>query len=441
MKINRLTIENFKLFENRSFDFHPQFNLIVGINGSGKTTLLRAATVALGGWAHAYIQDPQNRRPIQDTEIREVQKDKRFDKTSLISIKAEGTAIIIDRNQQKKEGSIKWERTRKSIANDTITSMQMAYKNVSSHYSKYYPIRFTSLGSDTLSYIEHVNTFDLPLIAVYECDRLWISTELSVEESVTTKYSRFDAYKDCFHTSADHKAIGQWLLKYQLAEAQNQNGNETLECIKIATCAALEGATSLRFDFEESRVVVEFENERSIPFEHLSDGQRTTVGLFCDIARRASLLNPHLGKDACSKTPGVVLIDELDLHLHPSWQRRIVKYLRNTFPLIQFICTTHSPQLIGQVSPAEIIRLDKDQVSHPTQSLGMDSNWILQHVMNSDDRDPIIATEIDKLYQLIEEANFDLARELHLSLHQTIGEHPDLIEANALIERYTRFKD
>ena len=101
--------------------------------------------------------------------------------------------------------------------------------------------------------------------------------------------------------------------------------------------------------------------------------------MVADIARRACLLNPHLGGAVLEETPGIVLIDELDLHLHPKWQRRIIGDLRRTFPKIQFIATTHSPQLIGQVKPDEILLLDAEETEetrHPGQSYGMDSNWI-----------------------------------------------------------------
>jgi predicted ATP-binding protein involved in virulence len=86
--------------------------------------------------------------------------------------------------------------------------------------------------------------------------------------------------------------------------------------------------------------------------------------LFCDIARRAAILNPHLGGDASSKTKGVILIDELDLHLHPKWQRRIIEDLRRVFPNVQFICTTHSPFLIQSLrSSEELIMLDGEPLS------------------------------------------------------------------------------
>jgi predicted ATP-binding protein involved in virulence len=356
MQIDKLEIENFKLFAQQEFRFHPEFNLLIGENGSGKTSLLRAVAVALGGWAHAYIKDKNNRRPILTEEIREVQVDKRFDRTKRTSIKAHGTAIIIDNFDNQKDVYAIWARSRSEGLEDTVISGNIKYPPL---YQKSYNLNFSTLGSNILQYIEDGNSFSLPLIAFYECDRLWLAkNQLNLESSAKAKYSRFDPYVDCFHTGADHQAVAEWLLKHELASIQQQKETPILHSIRNAAKAALEGCTGLKFDFEQSRVMIEFEDGRTTPFEHLSDGQRTMLGLFCDLGRRAAILNPHLEGEASAKTAGVVLIDELDLHLHPKWQRRIIEDLRRTFPRIQFICTTHSPFLIQSLRKGKLIQLD-----------------------------------------------------------------------------------
>lgn len=174
------------------------------------------------------------------------------------------------------------------------------------------------------------------------------------------------------------------------------------------------------------------------PFFNLSDGQRCMLAMVGDIAQKAAKLNPQFGNQVLFETPGVVLIDELDLHLHPRWQRQVISDLRRTFPKIQFICTTHSPQLIGQVKSEEIILLDTQQGGHPGQSFGMDSNWVLRHIMGSVDRDPQVAESLDEVFEYIEESQFENAERKITELRRNIGEHPDLVEAEALISRYTR---
>lgn len=357
MYINKLEVMNFKAFAEEEFQFHKSFNLVIGENGTGKTSLLRAVAIALGGWAHAYIKNAKNLRPIEDDEIREIQIDGRFDKTKSTKIRASGSAKIVDRGDEIKDVSATWSRSRSEGNSYTLLQGGIQYGD----YPKIYNLNFDAMGSDILKYIEAGNEFDLPLIAFYECNRLWLpDNELNAISSAKAQYSRFDPYVDCFHTGADHQAIGEWILKHELASAQQKKETPVLASIKAAAISALEGCIGLQFNFEEGRIVLDFESGLSIPFEHLSDGQRTILGLFCDIARRVAILNPHMEAEASLKTKGVVLIDELDLHLHPKWQRKIIENLQNCFPNMQFICSTHSPFLIQSLNNGKLIQLGKE---------------------------------------------------------------------------------
>ncbi|OCH54104.1 MULTISPECIES: AAA family ATPase [Vibrio] len=367
MKLDSIEIENFKLFKHKKFEFNSNFNLIIGINGSGKTSLLNAVAVAVAGWAHSYIANDNNLRPIEDNEIREIQIDQRFDKTKETRIKAVGKALVVSPLEKCDEGIALWQRTRKEGSSTTITSAEMkyAYPAGGGFSDKSYNVRFEVLINRIFNYIERKNHFDLPIIAFYECNRLWKTIEkIDIEEAATLRHSRFDPYIDCFHTGSDDKAIGQWLLSEKLISLDEGRDTQVLKAIKYAAISALENCSDFKFDFKEKRVMVEFDDGSAIPFEHLSDGQRTILGLFCDIARRAAILNPHLGGEASEKVKGVVLIDELDLHLHPKWQRRIIEDLRRVFPNIQFICTTHSPFLIQSLrSSEELIMLNGEPLS------------------------------------------------------------------------------
>ena len=123
----------------------------------------------------------------------------------------------------------------------------------------------------------------------------------------------------------------------------------------VYTC--LPEVAKIEFRIKEDTVVVSFNNDTSLRFDSLSDGYRAVMALAADIAHKMAKLNPHLGIDVAQKTPGIVLIDELDLHLHPKWQRRIVGDLKRAFPLVQFITTTHSPFIIQSLELGEVLNL------------------------------------------------------------------------------------
>lgn len=432
MKIHKIEIENFKLFKKSEFKFDDEFNLIIGINGSGKTSLLRAISVSLGGWANSYIEDEKNLRPIEENEVREIQIDGRFDKVKKTIISTEGSVEIIDRYGNYRRNAEYYLIRKKEENSETTLSADIKYYRTSDSYF----LNFSNLSSDILGYIEKGNKFNLPLIAFYECDRLWLTkNELNQESAAKTQYSRFDPYVDCFHTGADHKAIGEWLLKHELASIQQKEETPVLQSIKNAAINALENCTDISFDFEEGRVIVDFEDS-SIPFEHLSDGQRTILGLFCDIARRAAILNPHLGGEASEKTKGVVLIDELDLHLHPKWQMRIVEDLRKVFPNIQFICTTHSPILLRSIDKEKILILENGEESNnEIFSKGRDINSILYDFMGVPKRTEEYENKIDDLFVCLDDENIEKSEELLAELKKDYGEKDSIVqEAQILLD-------
>jgi predicted ATP-binding protein involved in virulence len=137
--------------------------------------------------------------------------------------------------------------------------------------------------------------------------------------------------------------------------------------VRRALVQIIPGVEDLYFDANLGEVILRFANGDQQPFMNLSDGQRAMLAVVGDLAQKAATLNPHLGADVLRETEGVVMIDELDLHLHPTWQRHVIEDLRTTFPKIQFICTTHSPFLIQSLRSGEELLMLEGQ---PTAKLG-----------------------------------------------------------------------
>jgi predicted ATP-binding protein involved in virulence len=130
-----------------------------------------------------------------------------------------------------------------------------------------------------------------------------------------------------------------------------------------------------------------------------------------------------------------VLIDELDVHLHPIWQRRIVHDLKRLFPSIQFICASHSPQLIGELKPEEILLLRDGQPSHPVQSYGMDSNWVVEVIMGGSKINSEVKGRLDQIFKLLQEKNLAEAERNALTLRGEIGNSEYLQRAISMIDR------
>jgi predicted ATP-binding protein involved in virulence len=131
---------------------------------------------------------------------------------------------------------------------------------------------------------------------------------------------------------------------------------------------------------------------------------------------------------------GIVLIDELELHLHPAWQRQAVTRLRETFPNCQFIVTTHSPQVLSEVAPEATFLLRDGRVMHPSHSFGRDSNLILEELMGTPSRPVWAELELAALYDAIDEEEMETARQQLDALEQQLGvEDPALTAARALL--------
>jgi predicted ATP-binding protein involved in virulence len=280
----------------------------------------------------------------------------------------------------------------------------------------------------------------LPLLSFYGTERLWVLPDKDNrprkrKKVPATELSRLRGYLNSTGFTIDEDALFDWIEKETLIGLQEGQESPLFRTVKRAISGCIENARDLYYDVKTEDVVVVMDNQPSQPFFNLSDGQRIMLTMVGDLAMKAATLNPHLGESALEATPGIVTIDELDLHLHPRWQRHVIRDLRKTFPAIQFITTTHSPQLIGEVEPREIVLLDGNITDNPPQSYGMDSNWVLKHLMGAEERDQGIDAAITEVENLILSRNFRKAEAQLDSLRSRIGNHPVLVRLAARLDR------
>jgi predicted ATP-binding protein involved in virulence len=165
----------------------------------------------------------------------------------------------------------------------------------------------------------------------------------------------------------------------------------------------------------------------------LSDGERNMLALVGDLAHRLGLLNP-MGANP-NDGHGVVLIDEIDLHLHPGWQRTVVASLERTFPNCQFIITTHSPQVIGELAAESVMLLrDGMLLGHAERALGLSSSEVLEEVMEGQARNPEVAAQLTLIQQRIDDDQIHLAQGLLDALRAKVGDIPEVLQAQAAIQ-------
>ena len=151
--------------------------------------------------------------------------------------------------------------------------------------------------------------------------------------------------------------------------------------VRKAITDCIEEFEDIWFDGREDSIMIKLNNGECLPVNLFSDGYRNMLTMIADIAYRMVILNPNLGLDVVRKTPGIVLIDEIDLHCHPTWQQDVVGNLRRTFPGVQFIATTHSPFIVQSLrSPEELIDLDGKQIA--VESVDMSIEDIAEEIMN-----------------------------------------------------------
>jgi predicted ATP-binding protein involved in virulence len=284
---------------------------------------------------------------------------------------------------------------------------------------------------------------DLPLIAFYRADRRWANSSGSTEQAVSLKISRIDGYKNWSDATASLQDFENWLIKKTLEQLQKafrstksvSGFNDELSLVNSALQAMLPGSNGLYYDVELASLIVDMAGNLTSRFSSLSDGQRGMVALFTDIARRMCILNPHMGKDVLKNTSGVVIIDELDIHLHPAWQRSIVSALKNAFPKIQFIAASHSPQIIGSLKPEEVIVLNDGDPSHPRVTYGLDSSSVLEEVMDVAQREPEIEILLSELFSTLEDNDLKKAKSQLEALKKKAPDLPEFAGAEALIRR------
>ncbi|MBS1812244.1 MAG: AAA family ATPase [Acidobacteria bacterium] len=427
MRIDRLHIQNFRKFADLTFDLHPQFTLLVGGNGSGKTTILDALAFCLGGWFSVPLETGRKYPcPIIQPKDARLIAEKVGDR---VQFQEQSPVRIIATGQIGDSSGLEWGQMLNQIHQWIVSQVE----------GKILEFYFGNQANPLP---------DCPVLAFYGVNRAARPKGNSGSLNISLKPARRgDAYMHWFNEHINYAELRRWFYRETAAVgASGGHKRPGYEVVRRAVFGCLPDADDLWFDVDRVDLVCSIKGQAQ-PLSNLSDGQRMLLAMVADIAIRAVTLNAHLipsdelgSEDSplprvLQKTPGVVLIDELDAHLHPSWQRRVAADLKRTFPSIQFVCTSHSPQVIGEIPPEQIRIIDGEVVYSPEHSFGVDSSRILEEIMDTKPRTEFVDHLLSKLSRQISDDDFAGARSTLREVEAILGENdPEITSARALMD-------
>jgi len=338
MIIKNIHIENFKGIENKDIYFNDQFTVLIGNNGTGKSSILDAVSIAIGTilmkTGACFGISGKKSRPLEEDEIRKI----------IVSPNnIEYTKVILSGIFIHEHKKIEWIR-------QSTNAKNLDSKNAD---------KLTNIGNKFIQNIQ--SSINLPLFVHHTTARLWGNI---YDKSKTERVgSRLDGYYACLDSRSIQDIFFYWFKTFEDSVLKFNKDKLLYNAFTQAITSVVPEWNKIHFSWELDDLMGQTDNGYWLPLRNLSDGYRSIVHLTADIAYRAIKLNPHLGERVVLDTEGIVMIDEIDMHLHPKWQRHIVEDLKKTFPKIQFIVTTHSPFIVQSLKADEVISLDGEEIN------------------------------------------------------------------------------
>lgn len=430
MKIKSLHLENYRCFENFDIDFDEHLTVLVGVNGAGKTAVLDALSIFLR------VVMEKLQRGIEDVNVVPV-----TDSIADLTINSSSEEIKYDVNFDLgiEHDPVKWIFRKK-----TTFPIEMALTDPA------WPQHVGFIKSLHKRFAENQNTSGWPIFAYYGAKRV---LPKDVGDIYITKQDPSFAFKNSFSPAIDFKASLEWFFRQEVNELykgrDEGNNNYRAPHLQAVRAAIIEALGVSGHKYAKVRM---FGNPPKLMIQkdgvdynvnQLSDGYRTMLALVMDLARRMAEANGHIfeGAEIIKKTQAVVLIDEVELHLHPSWQQTVLPSLMEIFPNTQFIVTTHSPQVLTSIPNKHIRVLEGGRLidDNPPQSEGAESSRVLKRILNVETRPqslPIVA-ELRKYSDLVSADKWgeEEAATLYTKLKMHFGDNdPELSRLEMIVE-------
>jgi len=279
----------------------------------------------------------------------------------------------------------------------------------------------------------------LPILSYQSTARMWMQRRDAAENIFAKEFYRTVGYEGCLIEASNNKMLMKWIRYMEKIEWKRKEAVGEYTGVKNALCKFMqemieEKVLSFEYDDQSGELIFKTEKE-CLPIRALSAGYQSLIGMVLDIAYRMALLNPDLLENI-SETPGVVLIDELDMHLHPKWQWNIVSALMKTFPNVQFIAATHSPIIIASCKEEYLIKIRVDrEITYEKSTYGMDINDTLSICQNSIFMAEDIKDLLMKFEQYVDEGDLQEAEKYVSEIKKDLGEnHPKVTWAEETLE-------
>jgi predicted ATP-binding protein involved in virulence len=414
MKLKSVKIENFRAIKELELPLHPQLTLLHGDNAAGKTALLDAIAVGLG--------------PIL-THLPEISGIK-FKRHDLRQETQEQKAAPYMRVELTTTQNVQWDC--------------MLRRDKTEHTAKELP---NTLGlkqlqiylEDIISGVQNTQPVILPVLVYYGTERAVFSSTLEENKINRQIFKRFNALNNALESNANFRGAMEWFVTKESEEAREGKKRQDysyklheVEIVRQAIELTIKECRNLRSSLTPPRLLVDFQDKQPVTLEisQLSHGFRTMLALVMDLARRMAQANPHSEKPLNEEA--IVLIDEIDLHLHPKWQQTILPDLMRTFPNAQFIVTTHSDQVLTTIHKENIWLLENCEergicaYRSITEPYGAESPEVLQSLMHVAPRPQNLPEVKDYNYylELVNQGQYDSveARKLRAELEQVFAQ-------------------
>lgn len=431
MKLKNIRITNYRCFKEAEIDFDDHITLIVGKNGAGKTAILDAVAVAVSTFLLGIDGGVSRSISKDDARYEFHNLDGTIDPQHQFPVGIESIGDCLDRQ------AVKWERSLNSENGNTTIKEARELTNISKKAQN----RIMT-GDKSLI---------LPLISYYGTGRLYAQKKEKKNIKSLTEFKRQVGYVDCMAAESNEKLMLNWFQIQTLKSLQEQQRTGVIEkplllkTVETAICKCFERISgsknaSIIFDLDTHRLVLNFETtdggSQKFAMDEMSDGYKNTLSMIGDIAYRMAVLNPMLGDKVLEETPGVIMIDEIDLHLHPQWQQTIINDLNTIFPKIQFVVSSHAPAVINSVSKEQIRILDHGEIYMPAaQTYGRDANSILREVMKVSERPMDITERLIAFYACMDDKKYEEADKILSGIEHVVGTtDPDIAAARTSLE-------